>query len=58
MIHNIDDSIIELATPIEALKPLERNPRQGDVAAIKASYSQFGQIKPIVAVEDLSLKHI
>ena len=52
MIHNIDDSIIELATPVESLKPLERNPRQGDVAAIKASYSQFGQLKPIVAVED------
>ena len=45
MIHNIDDSIIELATPVESLKPLERNPRQGDVAAIKASYSQFGQLK-------------
>ena len=52
MIHNIDDSIVELATPIESLKPLENNPRQGDVQAIKASYSKFGQLKPIVAVED------
>ena len=52
MIHNIDDSIIELATSVELLKPLEKNPRKGDIAAIKASYSQFGQLKPIVAVED------
>ena len=52
MIHNIDESIIELATSVEDLKPLERNPRKGDVDAIKASYSQFGQLKPIVAVED------
>jgi len=52
MIHNIDDSIIELATSVDMLKPLERNPRQGDVDAIKASYNKFGQLKPIVAVED------
>jgi len=52
MIHNIDDSIIELSTSVALLKPLERNPRKGDLEAIKASYSQFGQLKPIVAVED------
>ena len=52
MIHNIDDSIVELATSVDLLKPLEKNPRKGDIAAIKASYAQFGQLKPIVAVED------
>jgi len=52
MIHNIDNSIVELATSVDLLKPLDKNPRKGDIAAIKASYAQFGQLKPIVAVED------
>lgn len=54
MIDNIDDSIRSLAVDIDLLKPLEGNARRGDVKAIKASYSKFGQLKPIVAVRDES----
>jgi hypothetical protein len=52
MIHKIDDAIVDLAMDVSVLTPLDRNPRTGDVAAIKASYNQFGQLKPIVAVKD------
>ena len=45
MIH---ESIQHLALPLELLVPLENNPRKGNVQAIAASYSEFGQIKPIV----------
>lgn len=38
-----------LAVEINKLKPAEKNPRKGDIAAIKASYERFGQRKPIVA---------
>jgi len=38
-----------LAVEIKKLKPAEKNPRKGDIAAIKASYERFGQRKPIVA---------
>lgn len=37
-----------LAVPLSQLKPAERNPRKGDVEAIKKSYQRFGQRKPIV----------
>ena len=33
----LNDSIVELATSVDLLKPLEKNPRKGDIAAIKAS---------------------
>ena len=49
MKSNIHKSLISLAVPIESLKPLENNPRVGNVDAIMASYSEFGQVKPIVA---------
>lgn len=45
MIH---ESIAHLALPISSLLHLENNPRRGDVNAIAASYSEFGQVKPIV----------
>ena len=45
MIH---ESIAHLALPLDVLVPLENNPRRGDVNAIAASYSEFGQVKPIV----------
>ena len=34
--------------PVDSMIPLEGNPRRGDVDAIAASYSEFGQLKPIV----------
>jgi len=49
MIH---PSIKELAMPIDSLLPLEGNPRRGDVDAIAASYSEFGQVKPIVVKDN------
>lgn len=52
MINNIADNIQSLAVDIELLQPLENNSRRGDVDAIMASYSKFGQVKPIVAVSD------
>lgn len=50
MIHNITHNLVDLAVDIEMLVPLESNARKGDVGAIMASYSKFGQVKPIVAV--------
>lgn len=49
MKSNIHKSLLSLAVPIESLSPLENNPRVGNVDAIISSYSEFGQIKPIVA---------
>ena len=46
---NIADDLKPLAKPISKLKSAERNPRKGDVEAIKKSYERFGQRKPIVA---------
>jgi len=52
VIHNIHSNIASLAVDIDTLIPLENNARRGDVNAIMASYSKFGQVKPIVAVEN------
>lgn len=49
MSNKIHDSISHLAIDVESLLPLEKNPRIGNVDAIVSSYSEFGQIKPIVA---------
>jgi hypothetical protein len=38
-----------MAVSVESLSPLENNPRVGNIDAIMASYSEFGQVKPIVA---------
>lgn len=38
-----------LLVPLDALVPLEGNPRRGVVSAVAASYARFGQRKPIVA---------
>lgn len=43
-----------LAVPLSQLKPAERNPRKGDVEAIKKSYERFGQRKPIVVARGTS----
>lgn len=52
MIHNISESIQDLAVDVDLLQPLEKNARVGDVDAIMASYTKFGQVKPIVAVRE------
>lgn len=48
MKHNIHSKISELAVDVETLIPLPGNPRVGNIDAIVASYSEFGQVKPIV----------
>lgn len=45
----IHPSLKSLAVDIDSLDYLEGNPRIGNVEAIMASYSEFGQVKPIVA---------
>lgn len=45
---NINEHIQDLAVPLDLLIPLPGNPRMGNVDAIAASYSEFGQVKPIV----------
>jgi len=52
MYENIEKSLQGLTVDIHSLKPLPGNPRKGNVDAIKESYLKFGQLKPIVAVED------
>lgn len=44
----INQSLESLILPIEKLVPLKGNPRKGNVQAIAASYSEFGQLKPVV----------
>ena len=44
----INKSLESLLLPIDKLVPLDGNPRRGNVDAIVASYSEFGQVKPIV----------
>jgi hypothetical protein len=51
-VTNIHPSLDGMAVPIENLKPLPNNPRQGNVDAIMRSYSRFGQLKPIVVKAD------
>jgi hypothetical protein len=48
MNHKIHESISSLATELDMLISLPGNPRVGNVEAIMASYSEFGQVKPIV----------
>ena len=52
MNHKVSPDLQNLLTPIEDLKTLPKNPRKGNIEAITASYNEFGQVKPIVAVED------
>lgn len=48
MKNKISNDLIPLALDVDALMPLEKNPRKGNVEAIMASYQEFGQMKPIV----------
>ena len=47
MSENIHKDLFKFAVDIATLIPLEGNPRRGDVEAVKASYTRFGQRKPI-----------
>ena len=38
--------------PVDQLESLSNNPRKGNISAIAASYEEFGQVKPIVAVDN------
>lgn len=49
LVGNIASDLVGLAVELATLNPLPGNPRRGDVAAVKRSYLQFGQRKPIVA---------
>jgi hypothetical protein len=44
----IVEGLRDLAVPIDSVRPLERNPRRGNVEAIKKSLARFGQRRPIV----------
>lgn len=46
---NILPDLVPLAVQLAELRPLEKNPRIGDVDAVARSYETFGQRKPIVA---------
>jgi DNA modification methylase len=48
----IIESLKSLAVPIDSLHGLPGNPRRGDVDAVAASLSRFGQRKPIVVRKD------
>jgi ParB-like chromosome segregation protein Spo0J len=50
--NKIHPSLKSMATDVFSLSPLEGNPRVGNVEAIMASYSEFGQVKPIVATKN------
>ena len=50
--NGIHESLLSLSVPIGSLVSLKDNPRRGDVDAIAASYKEFGQVKPIVVVQN------
>tara|TARA_Y100000296_G_scaffold87065_1_gene129569 strand:- start:1510 stop:2256 length:747 start_codon:yes stop_codon:yes gene_type:complete len=52
MNHNVNPDLENLLVPIEQLETLPNNPRKGNISAIAASYKEFGQVKPIVAVDN------
>lgn len=49
---NIHQDLVKMAVPISSLQHLEGNPRVGDIAAIKSSLEEFGQLKPIVVFDN------
>lgn len=48
----IAEALEALKLPVTALTPHPQNPRRGDVAAIKESLKEFGQVRPIVATKE------
>lgn len=51
-VHNVVESLQGMLVHVDQLVSLPSNPRQGNVDAIVASYAEFGQVKPIVAVDN------
>lgn len=49
---NIHPDLVKMAVPMQSLLHLEGNPRVGDIAAIKSSLEEFGQLKPIVIFDN------
>jgi len=47
--NTITADLLQLAVDITTLNVLRDNPRRGDIEAVRKSYEQFGQRKPIVA---------
>lgn len=45
----IHPDLLPLAVPVERLRTLKGNPREGDVEAVARSLAKFGQRKPVVA---------
>jgi ParB-like nuclease domain len=45
----IHPTLEHLAQPVDSLTPRRRNPRRGDIAAIRDSMRKHGQYRPIVA---------
>ena len=52
MKHQVSKDLEHLLVPIEQLETLPGNPRKGNTTAIAASYKEFGQVKPLVAVNN------
>ena len=52
MNHQVSKDLEHLLVPVDELITLPNNPRKGNVASIAASYKKFGQVKPIVAVDN------
>jgi site-specific DNA-methyltransferase (adenine-specific) len=48
-VSGIPDTLAALRVPIADLRPFERNPRRGDLDAIRRSLETHGQYRPIVA---------
>ena len=48
MEHSVNEALSDMLVPLDALTPLEHNPRVGNIEAIMASYEEFGQVKPVV----------
>ena len=54
---NIAPDLKALEVPIANLTLLDKNPRKGNVEAVKNSYRAFGQLKPIVARRSKATKN-
>lgn len=55
--NGIHESLSSLSIPIGSLISLKNNPRLGDVEAIASSYKEFGQVKPIVVIQNSDGKY-
>src|SRR5215210_3911937 len=45
----LPSTLTHLAVPLDSLRPHPRNPRRGDLEAVKESLRHHGQYRPIVA---------